>query len=349
MVIQIVTGLILALHYNNGASLALAEGTWASSIDMFVNHNYTGLFHYVHAVLPSTITLLMYYHMTNNMVNNSTNYSPETFYTGVLLIIVMMAVSALGYVIVYGNMSHWAAIVIINLGSIVPGLVETLFGGAVLGTNTISVFYALHFLLGLFILRVMVMHFGYLHNNGNSGLVPATGHVSFAYGSAHSYLNTLAVAFAALLFGMGLMEFTESVNMSAVDTGAAPAAVAAEIHLSMLFAVVQMSSSSTIGVLLILMTIATVLNTGNVTGTVSNENGVTSSVASVSTSVASSVAASSAVASMSVTSTASVATSVASVATVTSAGTVASTSAGSSTNSVVSSNVTSTGSSSTGV
>jgi hypothetical protein len=195
----------------------------------------------------------------------------------------------------------------------------------------------------------MVMHFGYLHNNGNSGLVPATGHVSFAYGSAHSYLNTLAVAFAALLFGMGLMEFTESVNMSAVDTGAAPAAVAAEIHLSMLFAVVQMSSSSTIGVLLILMTIATVLNTGNVTGAVSNENGVTS-VASVSTSVASSVAASSsAVASMSVTSTASVATSVASsVATVTSAGTVASTNAGSSTSSVVSSNVTSTGSS-TGV
>lgn len=169
LIIQIVTGVFLAMHYNPSVSEAF------NSIEHIMRDvNYGWLIRYMHANTASAFFFLVYLHIGRGMYYGSYR-SPRTlvWVIGTILLIAMMATAFLGYVLPYGQMSLWGATVITNLMSAIPwvgqDIVEFIWGGFSVNNATLNRFFALHFLLPFVLAALALLHLIVLHDNGGSG------------------------------------------------------------------------------------------------------------------------------------------------------------------------------------
>src|SRR5690242_409308 len=173
--VQIVTGIVLAMHYVPNANLAF------DSVEQIMRDvNYGWLLRYVHASGASMFFLAVYIHMFRGMYYGSYKEPREVLWIlGVIIYIVMMATGFMGYVLPWGQMSFWAATVITNLFSAIPvvgeAVVTWLWGGYSVGNPTLNRFYSLHYLLPFVIAGVVVLHVWALHvvgQNNPAGIEP---------------------------------------------------------------------------------------------------------------------------------------------------------------------------------
>jgi quinol-cytochrome oxidoreductase complex cytochrome b subunit len=142
--------------------------------------NYGWLLRYVHANGASMFFLAAYIHMFRGMYYGSYKEPREVLWIlGVILLLLMIATGFMGYVLVWGQMSFWAATVITNLFSAIPGVGEAvvtwLWGGYAVGNPTLNRFYSLHYLLPFVIAGVVVLHVWALHvvgQNNPTGVEP---------------------------------------------------------------------------------------------------------------------------------------------------------------------------------
>ncbi len=167
-VVQIVTGVVLAMHYTANADLA-----FASVEHIMRNVNGGWLIRYVHANGSSMFFLAVYLHIFRGLYYGSYKEPRELLWiVGVLIYLVMMATSFLGYVLPWGQMSYWAATVIINLFSAIPLIGEEiviwLWGGFAVENPTLVRFYALHYLLPFVLAGLIGAHVWALHTVGNN-------------------------------------------------------------------------------------------------------------------------------------------------------------------------------------
>lgn len=167
-VVQIVTGVVLAMHYTANADLA-----FASVEHIMRNVNGGWLIRYVHANGASMFFLAVYLHIFRGLYYGSYKEPRELLWiVGVLIYLVMMATSFLGYVLPWGQMSYWAATVIINLFSAIPLIGEEiviwLWGGFAVENPTLVRFYALHYLLPFVLAGLIGAHVWALHTVGNN-------------------------------------------------------------------------------------------------------------------------------------------------------------------------------------
>ncbi|HWV82421.1 MAG TPA: cytochrome b N-terminal domain-containing protein [Hyphomicrobiaceae bacterium] len=172
LVVQIVTGVVLAMHYIPNAEMAF------DSVERIRRDvNYGWLIRNVHAVGASMFFLAVYIHIARGMYYGSYKAPREVLWIiGVLLFLLMMATGFLGYTLPWGQMSFWGVTVITNLFSsldaVIPGLgtriVQWLWGGFSVSTVTLNRFFSLHYLLPFVIVGVVILHIWALHVVGQN-------------------------------------------------------------------------------------------------------------------------------------------------------------------------------------
>ncbi len=168
LVIQILTGVFLAMHYTPHIDFAFAS---VEHIMRDVNHGW--LIRYIHANGASMFFIAVYSHIFRGLYYGS-YLAPRSYLwcSGVIIFLLMMATAFLGYVLPWGQMSFWGATVITNLFSAIPvvgGLiVEWLWGGFSVDNATLNRFFSLHYLLPFLITGLVISHLGLLHENGSN-------------------------------------------------------------------------------------------------------------------------------------------------------------------------------------
>ena len=167
LVIQIITGVFLAMHYTPHVDLAFNS---VEHIMRDVNNGW--LIRYLHANGASFFFIVTYIHIFRGLYFGSYMF-PRGFLwcSGVIIFLLMMATAFMGYVLPWGQMSFWGATVITNLFSAVPFvgsyIVEWLWGGFSVDNATLNRFFSLHYLLPFLIAGLAVVHLSLLHTAGS--------------------------------------------------------------------------------------------------------------------------------------------------------------------------------------
>nr|AHY87836.1 cytochrome b [Batrachostomus moniliger] len=163
---QIMTGLLLAMHYTADTTLA-----FSSTAHMSRNVQYGWLIRNLHANGASLFFICIYLHIGRGFYYGSFLYK-ETWNTGTILLLTLMATAFMGYVLPWGQMSFWGATVITNLFSAIPyigqTLVEWTWGGFSIDNPTLTRFFTLHFLLPFVIASLTMVHLTLLHESGSN-------------------------------------------------------------------------------------------------------------------------------------------------------------------------------------
>lgn len=168
LIIQLLTGFLLSMHYVAHADLAFL------SIEQIMRDvNFGWLLRYVHANGASFFFLCVYIHMLRSLFYSS-YYGPrrDTWIIGVVIFVLLIVTAFTGYVLPWGQMSFWAATVITNLFSAVPffgsDIVHWLWGGFSVSSFTLTRFFSLHFILPFIILACVCLHIIFLHVHGGN-------------------------------------------------------------------------------------------------------------------------------------------------------------------------------------
>ena len=168
LVAQIITGVVLAMHYTPEVTLAF------NSVENIMRDvNWGWALRYAHANGASMFFLAVYIHIFRGMYYGSYKEPRELLWIlGVVIFMVMMATGFLGYVLPWGQMSFWAATVITNLFSALPwvgpSITTWLLGGYSVDNATLNRFFALHYLLPFIIVAIVALHVWALHVTGQN-------------------------------------------------------------------------------------------------------------------------------------------------------------------------------------
>jgi ubiquinol-cytochrome c reductase cytochrome b subunit len=201
LVAQIITGVVLAMHYTPHASMAF------NSVEHIMRDvNYGWLIRYLHANGASMFFIAVYVHMFRGMYYGSYKAPREILWIlGVIILLLMMATAFMGYVLPWGQMSFWGATVITNLFSAFPLVGETivtfLWGGFAVDNPTLNRFFSLHYLLPFMIAGVVILHIWALHIPGSNNPVGVEKKTEKDTLPFHPYF-TVKDAFALVLFIM---------------------------------------------------------------------------------------------------------------------------------------------------
>nr|ALO77500.1 cytochrome b [Gloeosoma sp. GLO01] len=166
LMIQILTGLFLAMHYCPNIELA-----FSSIIHICRDVNYGWMIRTLHANGASLFFVCLYIHIGRGLYFNSYNLK-NTWIMGILILFLIMATAFLGYVLPWGQMSFWGATVITNLVSAIPylgsSIVQWLWGGFAVNNATLTRFFSFHFILPFIISALVMIHLLFLHQTGSN-------------------------------------------------------------------------------------------------------------------------------------------------------------------------------------
>jgi quinol-cytochrome oxidoreductase complex cytochrome b subunit len=166
--IQIATGVVLAMHY-----VPTADGAFNSVEGIMRDVNHGWMIRNIHATGASMFFLAVYIHMLRGVYYGSYKAPREILWIlGCVIYLLMMATGFMGYVLPWGQMSYYGAVVITNLFGALPvvgkSLTTWLWGGFAVDNPTLERFFSLHYLLPFMIAGVVVLHIWALHVPGNS-------------------------------------------------------------------------------------------------------------------------------------------------------------------------------------
>nr|QCF45704.1 cytochrome b [Analcellicampa xanthosoma] len=166
LIIQLVTGIFLAMHYCANIQLA-----FSSVIHICRDVNNGWILRSLHANGASMFFICIYIHIGRGMYYGSFHYK-KTWTTGVLMLFLVMGAAFMGYVLPWGQMSFWGATVITSLLSAIPylgtSMVYWLWGGFSVDNATLNRFFAFHFIIPFIILAFTIIHLMFLHETGSN-------------------------------------------------------------------------------------------------------------------------------------------------------------------------------------
>nr|QNE85476.1 cytochrome b [Haematobosca stimulans] len=210
LIIQILTGLFLAMHYTADINMAFNS----------VNHicrdvNYGWLLRTLHANGASFFFICIYLHVGRGMYYSSYLFTP-TWLAGVLLLFLVMGTAFMGYVLPWGQMSFWGATVITNLLSAIPylgiDLVQWVWGGFAVDNATLTRFFTFHFILPFIVLAMTMIHLLFLHETGsnnpiglNSNIDKIPFHPYFTYKDIVGFIIMMMLLILLVLINPNLL------------------------------------------------------------------------------------------------------------------------------------------------
>nr|ACJ72318.1 cytochrome b [Papio ursinus] len=203
LILQIITGLFLAMHYSPDTSSAFSS---IAHITRDVNYGWT--IRYLHANGASMLFICLFLHVGRSLYYGS-YLLLKTWNIGIMLLLMTMATAFMGYVLPWGQMSFWGATVITNLLSAVPyigtNLVQWVWGGPTIDSPTLTRFFTLHFTLPFGIVTLTAVHLLFLHETGSNnpcGISSDSDKITF-----HPYYTIKDILGVALLL-LALMTLT---------------------------------------------------------------------------------------------------------------------------------------------
>ena len=254
LILQILSGVFLAMHYVPNVDLAF------NSVEHIMRDVSNGwILRYCHANVASFFFICVYMHVGRGLYYGSYK-SPLVlaWSIGVIMLVLMMAIGFLGYVLPYGQMSLWGATVITNLLSAIPvfgqDLVELIWGGFSVSNATLNRFFSLHFLLPFLLAALVVAHLLALHTQGSNnpnGISSSIDRYAF-----HPYFifKDLVTIFA-FLFALSVIVFYypnllgHSDNYIQANPMSTPASIVPEWYLLPFYAILRSIPNKLIGVL----------------------------------------------------------------------------------------------------
>nr|ADM46713.1 cytochrome b [Microtus arvalis] len=201
LIVQILTGLFLAMHYTSDTATA-----FSSVAHICRDVNYGWLIRYMHANGASMFFICLFLHVGRGVYYGSYNMI-ETWNMGIVLLFAVMATAFMGYVLPWGQMSFWGATVITNLLSAIPyigtTLVEWIWGGFSVDKATLTRFFAFHFILPFIIAALVLVHLLFLHETGSNnptGLNSDADKIPFhPYYTVKDFLGVLILLMAFMI------------------------------------------------------------------------------------------------------------------------------------------------------
>jgi ubiquinol-cytochrome c reductase cytochrome b subunit len=265
LIIQIITGVTLAMHYSPNVLEAF------NSIEHIMRDVNNGwLIRYLHSNTASAFFFLVYLHIGRGMYYGSYR-SPKTIVwaIGTVIFICMIGTGFLGYVLPYGQMSLWGATVITNLISAIPwigqDIVEFIWGGFSVNNATLNRFFALHFVLPFILAALVLMHLIAFHDTAGSGNPLGVGgtydRVTFAPYYIFKDLITIFIFILVLSLFVFFMPnvLGDSDNYIMANPMQTPSAIVPEWYLLPFYAILRSIPNKLLGVIAMFSAILIIL------------------------------------------------------------------------------------------
>ncbi len=274
LVMQLVTGIFLTMFYKVG------EATAFDSVEYIMREvKYGWLLRYLHSTGASAFFLVIYLHMFRGIMYGSYKAPRELLWLfGMIIYLALMAEAFMGYVLPWGNMSFWAATVIINLfgtiPAIGPGLVEWIRGDYGIADATLNRFFSLHVVaVPLVLLLLVVLHLVALHEVGSNNPdgvdikkkkddkgVPLDGIPFHPYYTVKDLFGTgvFLTLFAAVVFFVPTFGdlFLEKANFGPADPLSTPDPISPSWYFTPYYAILRAVPNQRMGALLMLIAVS---------------------------------------------------------------------------------------------
>jgi len=265
LIIQIITGITLAMHYSPNVLEAF------NSIEHIMRDVNNGwLIRYLHSNTASAFFFLVYFHIGRGLYYGSYR-APRTlvWVLGTVIFILMIVTAFLGYVLPYGQMSLWGATVITNLISAIPwigqDIVEFIWGGFSVNNATLNRFFALHFVLPFILVALVLMHLIALHDTaGSSNPLGVSGNYDRLTFAPYYLFKDLITIFI-FIFGLSLFVFFapnvlgDSDNYIMANPMQTPPAIVPEWYLLPFYAILRSIPNKLLGVIAMLAAILIIM------------------------------------------------------------------------------------------
>nr|YP_010555855.1 cytochrome b [Marcia hiantina]UYR95087.1 cytochrome b [Marcia hiantina] len=258
LVIQLMTGFLLTMHYT-----ASAEEAFSSVVHIMRDVNEGWLLRACHANGASLFFIMVYLHMGRGMFYLSF-FSRGAWWMGVVLLCVLMGIAFTGYVLPWGQMSFWGATVITNLLTAIPyvgeSLVQWVWGGICVGDPTLKRFYTFHFSFPFLLAGLALVHIILIHESGTSNPlgVDSKGDM-IPFHSYYSVKDLVGVVLTLTLFGLFVCLspdlFLDPVNFCPADTLKTPLHIQPEWYFLFAYSILRSIPSKTGGIAALLMSI----------------------------------------------------------------------------------------------
>ena len=255
LVIQIITGVTLAMHYN--ASILEAFNS-IEHIMRDVNNGW--LIRYLHANTASAFFFLVYLHMSRGIYYGSYKKPRALVWViGVIIFLVMIITGFLGYVLPYGQMSLWGATVITNLMSAIPwigqDIVEFIWGGFSVNNATLNRFFALHYVMPFVLAILVLLHLISLHDKAGSGNPLGVGNYADRLTFSPYYIFKDLITIFIFIFVLSAIIFFapnvlgDSENYVVANPMQTPPAIVPEWYLLPFYAILRSIPNKLLGVI----------------------------------------------------------------------------------------------------
>nr|YP_011036486.1 cytochrome b [Jogocerus viraktamathi]WRK19237.1 cytochrome b [Jogocerus viraktamathi] len=262
LMIQLISGVMLSMHYTANIELAFNS---VSHISRDVNYGW--LIRIMHSNGASLFFMIMYIHTGRGMYYSSYKMI-KTWYMGVIIMLMTMATAFLGYVLPWGQMSFWGATVITNLLSAIPYvgnlMVNWLWGGFAIDNATLSRFFSLHFMLPFLITALVIIHLFFLHLSGSNNPLGISSNIDkipfhpyFSIKDILGFTITLTT-----LMSLNLMEpymLSDPDNFSPANPMITPVHIQPEWYFLFAYAILRSIPSKLGGVIALFMSIIILL------------------------------------------------------------------------------------------
>nr|YP_008082894.1 cytochrome b [Paralithodes brevipes]BAN29000.1 cytochrome b [Paralithodes brevipes] len=262
LIIQIMTGLFLSMHYTAHVDLA-----FSSVAHIHRDVNYGWLIRSLHANGASFFFVCLYLHIGRGIYYGSYMNIPA-WLVGVIILFLVMATAFLGYVLPWGQMSFWGATVITNLFSAIPYvgtyLVNWIWGGFAVENATLTRFYSLHFLFPFVVMALSVVHIVFLHQTGannplgiSSQVDKVPFHPYFTYKDIVGFVVMLwALLMLSLLFPYALMDPDNFIPANPMVT---PKHIQPEWYFLFAYAILRSIPNKALGVIALVLSVAALM------------------------------------------------------------------------------------------
>nr|YP_008992998.1 cytochrome b [Cyclemys tcheponensis]AEZ35310.1 cytochrome b [Cyclemys tcheponensis]AFA33971.1 cytochrome b [Cyclemys tcheponensis] len=258
LILQIITGIFLAMHYSPDISLA-----FSSVAHITRDVQYGWLIRNMHANGASIFFMCIYLHIGRGLYYGSYLYK-ETWNTGIILLFLTMATAFVGYVLPWGQMSFWGATVITNLLSATPyignTMVQWIWGGFSVDNATLTRFFTFHFLLPFTIAGMAAVHLIFLHETGsnnptglNSSADKIPFHPYFSYKDLLGLVLMLTLLLTLALFSLYLLSDPD--NFTPANPLSTPPHIKPEWYFLFAYAILRSIPNKLGGVLALLLSI----------------------------------------------------------------------------------------------
>lgn len=202
LIIQIITGVFLAIHYCPDINLAFNR---VAHICRDVNYGW--LIRTLHANGASFFFICLYIHIGRGIYYSSYNLK-ETWIIGVTIFFLVIATAFLGYVLPWGQISFWGATVITNLVSAIPyigvNIVQWIWGGFAVDNATLTRFFTFHFILPFIVTAFVIIHLLFLHQTGSNNPLGTNRNIDKA--PFHPYFSFKdIVGFIIIIFSLTIL------------------------------------------------------------------------------------------------------------------------------------------------